>query len=398
MTAGRHRPCPLCGNPTPEALGWISLPQISGSPLPEGYQLAACTACDFAYADTPAPQAAYDQYYQTQAKYGGPTGTGAGLDTADQLRLEGLADRLMPWLPRTDAAVLDIGCGAGGLLQVLQGRGYTRIEGIDPDPAATSAAHQRGQTVHTGLAAATPTLLAGRQFDLIVLSHVAEHLRDLSWLHLLPSLLTPHGALYVEVPDARHYHCGERPPLYYFDSEHINHFGPHALARLFMGMSLAPQTFIDTPLTLADGTRYPAIAGIARAGHGEPHLPPTAMLPPLRRYLADSLERTAAGYRIQPTLSSAPILVWGAGSWAQRLVGQNAIPLEQVCAFLDNAPNKHGHTFAGKPIVAPADGLSRHPEAQVLVCVAVNPVQITAEIQRLEPGTTRSLHFFTDPA
>lgn len=308
MISDCRRPCPLCGNPLPETLGWIRLPQISGSPLPDGYRLVACAPCDFAYADTPASQAAYDWYYQTQAKYGGPTGTGAGLDAADQQRLEELADRLTPWLQRNDSALLDIGCGAGGLLQVLQGRGYTRIEGIDPDPVATSVIRQRGQAARTGLAADTPTLLAGRQFDLIVLSHVAEHLRDLSWLHLLPTLLTPHGAIYVEVPDARHYRCGERPPLYYFDSEHINHFGPHALARLFMRMGLAPQTFIDTPPTLADGTRYPAIAGIAHASHGESRLPPATMLPHLRRYLADSLERTEAGAAFSPP--SAPPPSW----------------------------------------------------------------------------------------
>lgn len=98
-----------------------------------------------------------------------------------------------------------------------------------------------------------------------------------------------------------------------------------------------------------------------------------------------------------PLDENARLLVWGAGSWAQRLLGQNAIPLARVCAFLDGAPNKQGQTFAGKPVVAPAEGLYRHPKAQVLVCVAVNPHQIEAEIQRIEPGHPRSLHFITEP-
>lgn len=402
MLADLHRPCPLCGNTEPEVLAQLTLPQPSHSPLPSGYRLVACAACDFTYADTPAAQADYDHYYQQLAKYGGPTGTGAGQNPADQQRLEQLADRLENLLPGKDAAILDIGCGAGGLLQALHTRGYTRAEGLDPDPAAVAAARARGLPVRTGLATESPTLYVGRRFDLIVLSHVAEHLRDLDWLDNLPRLLDPRGTLYVEVPDPRGYDCIHRPPLYYFDSEHINHFSPRALHRLFARMGLNPTAFPDTTLTLCDGTPYPAFAGIATAApHDDIATTSSAdatALDALRRYLADSLQRRASGLHIQPRLGPGPVLVWGAGSWAQRLLGLGAIPLTQVRAFLDGAPNKQGQNLAGKPIVAPADGLSRHPDAQVLVCIAVNPHQIGAEIARLEPGHTRSLHFITETA
>ena len=400
MPGTLHRPCPLCGNPAPDVLAQLSLPQPSHSPLPSGYRLVACAACDFVYADTPAVQTDYDRYYRQLAKYGGPTGTGAGQNPADQRRLEALADRLEALLPGKDAAILDIGCGAGGLLQALHRRGYTRAEGLDPDPAAVAAARAQGLPVHAGLATESPGLYAGRDFDLIVLSHVAEHLRDLDWLDGLPRLLAPAGALYVEVPDPRGYDCTHRPPLYYFDSEHINHFSPRALHRLFTRMGLHPVAFPATPLILADGTPYPAFAGIAtqaRTGIDARGDGDTPCADALRRYLADSLQRGAARLSIQPPIGPGPVLVWGAGSWAQRLLGMGAIPLAQVQAFLDSAPNKQGQLLAGKPIVAPADGLSRHPDAQVLVCVAVNPHQIGAEITRLEPGHTRSLHFITEP-
>lgn len=167
-------------------------------------------------------------------------------------------------------------------------------------------------------------------------------------------------------------------------------------------MGLNPTAFPDTTLTLCDGTPYPAFAGIATAApHDDIATTSSAdatALDALRRYLADSLQRRASGLHIQPRLGPGPVLVWGAGSWAQRLLGLGAIPLTQVRAFLDGAPNKQGQNLAGKPIVAPADGLSRHPDAQVLVCIAVNPHQIGAEIARLEPGHTRSLHFITETA
>lgn len=398
MAAALHRPCPVCASRTLETLAPLALPQPSGSPLPDGYRLVACRACDFAFADTPAPQPAYDLYYQTLAKYGGPTGTGAGQNPADLLRLEQLATRIETWLPGPDARLLDLGCGAGGLLAALAARGYTRIEGLDPDPAAVLAARSHGLVVQEGLVSEAPARYAGQRFDMIVLSHVAEHLRDLDWLPQLAGLLAPGGALYVEVPDPRGYRCGPRPPFYYFDSEHINHFSPRALARLFTSASLAPTAFVDCTLALPDGTTYPAFAGIARAvpTAGTPEAGPD-MLDALRAYIADSARRAADNVSIQPPLDpAAPLLVWGAGSWAQRLLGQNVIPLGQVVAFLDGAPNKQGHTFAGKTVVSPAEGLSRHPKAQVLVCVAVNPHQIAAEISRIEPGHTRNLHFITE--
>ncbi|MER2553580.1 MAG: class I SAM-dependent methyltransferase [Thauera sp.] len=394
MSAELYRPCPLCENLASEVLTSIDLPQPSASPLPAGYQLMICGKCDFAYADTCATQQDYDQYYREQAKYGGPTGTGAGLDAPDRNRLESLADRLQGWLPGRSATILDIGCGAGGLLQVIVSRGYRNAEGLEPDPAAVAAATRLGLQVRPGLVSDAATVHAGRHFDLIVMSHVVEHLRDLSWLNTLPNLLAPNGVLYVEVPDARGYRCGERPPFYYFDSEHINHFGPRALARLFAKTGLQAHALVDVSLQLGDGTAYPAIAGVAGAGSADLPTPPAAAAKRLRAYIAESRRLGAASARIHPPLGPAPVLVWGAGSWAQRLLGQGALPLHQVSAFLDNALNKQGQTFAGKPILSPATGLARHPNAQVLICIAVDPHQIEAQIQHIAPGQSRTLHFF----
>jgi SAM-dependent methyltransferase len=124
---------------------------------------------------------------------------------------------------------------------VLGARGYARAEGLDPDPAAVALARSHGLTINAGLASESPTRYAGRQFDLIVLSHVAEHLRDLDWLPRLATLLAPGGRLYIEVPDPRGYRCDPRPPYYYFDSEHINHFSPLALAQAFRHGRARPQ-------------------------------------------------------------------------------------------------------------------------------------------------------------
>ncbi|MDD0840114.1 methyltransferase domain-containing protein [Curvibacter sp. HBC61] len=394
------RPCPVCAQPGALALKTLSLPQPSGSPLPAGYRLMACTACDLVFADTPAPQSAYDLYYQHCAKYGGPTGTGAGLHSADQARLDQMADRLLAWRPQPQARVLDLGCGAGGLLSALMARGLQQVEGLDPDPSAVQAARARGLRLREGLIHEATTHCAGERYDLIVLSHVAEHLRDLHSLPALARLLAPQGRLYIEVPHPGGYACGERPPYYYFDSEHINHFSAQALARLLAPAGLQLLSTEAVQLPLAGGSHYPALAVVAGFGDdpraGAALSPQPATVASVQRYLADC----ARGARLvpQPPLPpTGPVLAWGAGSWAQRLLGQDQLPRERLRAFLDKDPNKQGLQLGGLPILPPEQGLRDHPGAAILVCVAIDPQQVAADLDALAPGARQRLHFLSDP-
>src|SRR5450830_1641425 len=346
------RPCPVCGNTEAHALKTLSLPQASGSPLPGGYRLMACQACDLVFAETPAPQSAYDLYYQRCAKYGGPTGTGAGLHSADQARLEQLADRLRSCLPRPQARVLDLGCGAGGLLAVLQARGLTQVEGLDPDPSAVQAGQARGLRLREGLIHEAATRCAGERYDLIVLSHVAEHLRDLRSLPDLARLLAPAG-------------------LQLHSAEAVS-------------------------LTLSDGGHYPALAVVAGQGAAPPVSAQPSTVRAVQRYLADCAQ--GATLVPQPPLpAQGPVLAWGAGSWAQRLLGQGQLPRDRLVAFLDNDPNKQGLQLDGLPIVPPTLGLQQHPQAAILVCVAIDPQQIAAALDALDPEARQRLHFLSHP-
>jgi len=74
-------------------------------------------------------------------------------------------------------------------------------------------------------------IVANTSYDLIIFSHVAEHLVDFGIFSRFSEMLESGGKLYVEVPDMLRY--GEfrrRSFLYYFDRLHINHFSPQALA------------------------------------------------------------------------------------------------------------------------------------------------------------------------
>ena len=134
------RPCPVCGALAGEPLHHRSFVLPDGHPLAHGYTVVTCSVCGAAYA-TPLPgQAAYDRYYRDASKYAdATTGTGSGTQAWDDQRLEETARAIASFAPDRSTHVVDIGCGAGGLLRWLAKLGYTNLTGVDPAPACAAA-------------------------------------------------------------------------------------------------------------------------------------------------------------------------------------------------------------------------------------------------------------------
>lgn len=96
------------------------------------------------------------------------------------------------------AAVLDIGCGTGAILQALSQR-YNAI-GLDQSPLAIQLCHQQG--IKNALLGGFDVLPDPNQrFDLIALLDVIEHLDDdLGLLKACRERLSPRGSVIVTVP------------------------------------------------------------------------------------------------------------------------------------------------------------------------------------------------------
>lgn len=82
-------------------------------------------------------------------------------------------DMIVERIPE-DASVLDLGCGNGGLLARLAGRGHRRIMGVEQDELAILACIRRGlNVVHADLNHGLPAFGDG-QFDYVILSHTLQ--------------------------------------------------------------------------------------------------------------------------------------------------------------------------------------------------------------------------------
>jgi 2-polyprenyl-3-methyl-5-hydroxy-6-metoxy-1,4-benzoquinol methylase len=106
---------------------------------------------------------------------------------------------------KSDGRVLEVGCGSGKSLKFLINLGWT-AEGLDFDAAAVQNARKKGLKIYQGDLAFHK--LPAQSYDLIVMSHVIEHVPDPSaLLHECYRLLKPGGRLVSLTPNSNSVLC-----------------------------------------------------------------------------------------------------------------------------------------------------------------------------------------------
>jgi 2-polyprenyl-3-methyl-5-hydroxy-6-metoxy-1,4-benzoquinol methylase len=162
--------------------------------------------------------------------------------------------RRPPYLLRgtTPGRMLDVGCGAGELLEHFAERGWETY-GIDPGAAAVAAAARRGARVHQGTLRDQPW--QSGSFQLITFQHALEHIADpIDALRRAGALLVPGGLLIVDVPN---WSCWQRRLLFrsrwvHLDlPRHLQHFSPRALDRIATELDLRVKAHGTTSTTIS---------------------------------------------------------------------------------------------------------------------------------------------------
>lgn len=146
--------------------------------------------------------------------------------------LREIAGRFVMFLkPKQRGRLLDVGCGSGGLLYVMQNLGW-EVVGIDPDPGAIEAAARRGFEVSR--ATLEEAAFPDGSFDVITMSHVIEHVPDPeATLKESLRVLRPGGWLSIATPNAKS-------------------LGRRRFGRDWLGWSIPYHLLVFTPRTLRD--------------------------------------------------------------------------------------------------------------------------------------------------
>lgn len=227
--------CPACGgNSMPDSL----VRRDNDARLPDRWRMVRCVACGSLWLD-PRPDAeslprAYQDYYTHDAEVEDVPIDGArglewrlihgylngrfGMHRAPSSTLGHLLFSLVePWRLKLDyygrhlarrhfparGKLFDVGCGNGSFLLRARDMGWD-VLGCDPDPKAAETCHGLGLNVIT--ADAHAQAFAAGSFDVVMASHVIEHVVDQpAFVRRLFALLRPGGLLWLALPNPSSY-------------------------------------------------------------------------------------------------------------------------------------------------------------------------------------------------
>lgn len=193
---------------------------------------------------------------------------------------------------------LDVGCGAGSFLSVMEAHGWEAY-GVEPFEGGRLA-RERGLRVHHGTVedAAYPDGF----FHFIRLRHVLEHIpAPKKMLSSLSRILAPEGSIQIIVPN----HGGLNARLFgkYWESldlpRHLYHFGARDIRRLASEVGLAVGKVTYRRSHFKSSMRY------LLADRSDSHIRPLALLAGAMAWLLHFVSRTPLGDEMTIWLSLA---------------------------------------------------------------------------------------------
>lgn len=359
MTAGP--PCPICGQ---RAGAPIAATDFGEKPnLPARVSLHGCAPCDFAFT-WPRDPDGYRAYYAAVAndltqRHGQYRNTRqveiiAGLIAEHEI-----------------GSVLDFGCGGGGLMHALADQ--------LPEVAFT------GFDVNASFPSDLPNLTFTSQppsasYDLVILSHVLEHIPDMGEIVGLFDLVAAGGLIYIETPDPKRYGAFQQPQFgYYVDRLHINHFSQRAILKVSpSGFDVVVGGTYAMPYTL--GEAYPAQYLVLR-DRDETASAPTA----IQDYLAAEARRWAA---VRAELGGRRFLVYGFGDNLHRALASGG-PLhgleDQIIAVIDRNAEALSSAPAKFRFIPPTE--IEEIDGDLIVCTVSQFSDLRAFFAETYPGS-----------
>lgn len=351
------RECPLCKECNMLFISHVThkLPE-NASPLKGTFDIVSCESCGFAFSDALISEDEMKTHYCEHSNCHDVTLTlGSGFSPLDKKRLSGLAKRVEANTVNKESVIVDIGCGSGGLLLELKGLGFKNLIGCDISNACVSYIRSLG---FEGF-----QYFLGSQFehnvqaDIIILSHVLEHLENpLEAISALHGVLKNDGLLYVEVPDAEHFRDYCACLLYDFSIEHINYFSSKTLSSLLKTAGYSPICEGSGTFELSNGMS-PMIFAFAKKSH-TPGIYSGEKDNELSRFIFDYAIKSNVYldgllYNFLEMSRNQQVILWGAGVVLNKLLAMDKIKFEDISCIVDSHSALQGLSIAGVAMISP---------------------------------------------
>jgi 2-polyprenyl-3-methyl-5-hydroxy-6-metoxy-1,4-benzoquinol methylase len=395
IVAGGRRGCDICKSYERRVLHeqrFVTFDDDAG--LLSGYDVVVCASCGFVYADgLPGPDV-FDRYYREMSKHEPAFDATRPMPSYRKHNVDIISSPMAKRLPDRSARILDVGVGSGEILLALRELGYSDITGLDPS-RRTAEVMQSRHNLRVLNMPVSQLQSCKERFDVILLSGVLEHLRDLHpTLLLLKTLLCETGKMCIAVPDAcRFAECVESP-FQYFSVEHINFFSMRSLESLFaaVGMELHERW---EATALLGSFKEPIIQGIFRSG-GRVRAPtwdPEGAEHIARYAVGCAGRQDALAASIQEFIDSGEcVIIWGAGSLTMHLLSDPRFSLLAIAAFVDSNENYWDKTIRGVPVISPKSA-SDHKETILVVSYSYED-EICSAIRSVHRLSNRVVRLF----
>ncbi|NQT04227.1 MAG: methyltransferase domain-containing protein, partial [Planctomycetes bacterium] len=356
---------------------WDSRTKAMAAPLSK-IHLAYCHECGLVY------NVAFDR---TLMQYSAAYENSLHFSQRFRQWAQDTAGRLVQQYQLYDKDIIEIGCGQGDFLEILQRLGNNRVLGFDPSYNSNKTTTDFEKPAITVIPKIYSKTFSSYPADFICCRHVLEHIdRPLEFLKNIRSTIGPRKAcvVYFEVPNALYSleHMGLWDIIY----EHCSYFTSESLANLFLRAGFEPievaECYDGQFLTIE------ARPGIDNADTISDCKWVVANI----RHLIDNFQNVYREkvHSWRSTLSelgsqNSRIVIWGAGSKGITFVNTLNISYKQIEYIVDVNPRKCGKFVPGTAqcIVGPDFLREYHPDTTIIM----NPIyqsEIQAAISKFD--------------
>lgn len=318
--------------------------------------VAVCNNCGFTYSNPAPSNEELSKYYQMFSNYENHQRDGKESEQmlAKWERTYNLVEKHFP--KNFHGSVLEIGCATATGLSIFKSKGWD-VLGIEPSGIAVDIARDLYDIEVINGIFDSKLLINRGPFDIIILSHVLEHL-------LLPNLilkdirnlLGDKGLIYIEVPNLL------RPfvPMGYFTIEHLNYFTPTTLLSLMEVEGFAVE--IDLFDNSADiEPFYPVISAVGKKSDqsrdmGNDYEASYKAIQDYKQSSGKALANMQSRIDfITENTQQGRLGIWAAGIHTSQLLSMTTLSNESIACVFENDPKKHGKYINGIEIIGFTD-------------------------------------------